>query len=99
MSQCPYILSVGGTQDLPEIAWVGSSGGFSDYFPRPSYQETAVSNYINNEVLPETLLYYSNFANFSNRGFPDVAALSVGPGYFGFYNVRYSELYLRRFLC
>lgn len=24
---CPYLTAVGGTQQIPEIAWVGSSGG------------------------------------------------------------------------
>jgi len=85
-STCPYITAVGGTQNLPEIAWVGSSGGFSDYFPRPAYQETAVNTYINKHVKPETAIYLSQYANFSGRGFPDVAAMSVSPYYYGFYN-------------
>lgn len=25
---CPYITAVGGTQGIPEIAWLGSGGGF-----------------------------------------------------------------------
>lgn len=42
-SACPWITSVGGTQAVnPEIAWEDSSGGFSDYFPRPAYQADAV---------------------------------------------------------
>lgn len=76
---CPYILAVGGTQNIPEIAWVGSSGGFSDYFPRPAYQETAINTYLDDYVSTSTALYYSQFANFSGRGFPDVSAMSVSP--------------------
>jgi tripeptidyl-peptidase-1 len=42
-STCPWITSIGGTQAVnPEIAWADSSGGFSDYFPRPAYQADAV---------------------------------------------------------
>lgn len=43
-STCPWITSIGGTQAVnPEIAWADSSGGFSDYFPRPAYQAAAVA--------------------------------------------------------
>lgn len=43
-SSCPWITSVGGTEAVsPEIAWSDSSGGFSDYFPRPEYQSGAVA--------------------------------------------------------
>jgi len=49
-STCPWITSVGGTQAVnPEIAWSDSSGGFSDYFPRPAYQADAVKT-----VSPDT---------------------------------------------
>lgn len=42
-STCPWITSIGGTQAVnPEIAWADSSGGFSDYFPRPAYQTDAI---------------------------------------------------------
>lgn len=40
---CPWITAVGGTQGVsPEVAWADSSGGFSNYFPRPDYQREAV---------------------------------------------------------
>jgi tripeptidyl-peptidase-1 len=43
-SSCPWITSIGGTESVsPEIAWSDSSGGFSDYFPQPSYQADAVA--------------------------------------------------------
>ncbi|KAI0690231.1 peptidase S8/S53 domain-containing protein [Cerioporus squamosus] len=39
-STCPYVTSVGATQGLePEMAWTSSSGGFSNIFQRPSYQD------------------------------------------------------------
>ncbi|KAK3939629.1 peptidase S8/S53 domain-containing protein [Diplogelasinospora grovesii] len=78
---CPYVTSVGGTVDVtPEIAWVGSSGGFSKYFPRPLYQAAAVAEYMKT-VSPETYEYYGQYTNWQGRGFPDVAAHSVDPDY------------------
>jgi tripeptidyl-peptidase-1 len=77
---CPYVTSVGGTVDLaPEIAWSGSSGGFSNYFKAPWYQKAAVQHYLDTQVSAETKAYYGQYANFTGRGFPDVAALSVHP--------------------
>ena len=77
---CPYITAVGGTQSIdPEIAWVASSGGFSNYFPQPAYQKQAISTYLSKHIKPETVKYYAPFTNFSGRGFPDVAAHSLTP--------------------
>lgn len=79
---CPYLTAVGGTVQLqPEIAWSGSSGGFSNYFKIPWYQQAAASNYLNNYVSQATKEYYAPYVNFTGRGFPDVAALSVDPEY------------------
>lgn len=72
--------SVGGTVKWnPEVAWDGSSGGFSYYFKRPWYQEIAVGTYLDKHVSQETKEYYGKYADFSGRGFPDVAAHSVSP--------------------
>ena len=47
--QGPYVTTVGGTVKVnPEVAANFSGGGFSNYFPRPSYQERAVSSYLQN---------------------------------------------------
>lgn len=79
---CPYITAVGGTQSIePEIAWVAGSGGFSNYFPRPAYQAGAVSTYLDDHISLATKDYFSAFANFANRGFPDVSAHSLTPDY------------------
>ncbi|KAE8355424.1 peptidase S8/S53 domain-containing protein [Aspergillus coremiiformis] len=79
---CPYLTSVGGTQSYaPEVAWDGSSGGFSNYFSRPSYQESAITKYLDHHVIPETKAYYAQYTNFTGRGFPDVAAHSLSPYY------------------
>ncbi|KAJ3344191.1 hypothetical protein HDU83_005298 [Entophlyctis luteolus] len=78
---CPYVTAVGGTvynstSDV-EGAWAGSSGGFSNYFSRPFYQELAVKKYLSSEISHSTKKYYSKYTDFSGRGFPDVAAQSV----------------------
>ncbi|KAF9069627.1 family S53 protease [Rhodocollybia butyracea] len=67
---CPYITSVGGTFSFnPELSTNFSSGGFSGYFARPSYQEQAVAPFLEN--LGDT---YAGLFNSSGRGFPDIAA-------------------------
>jgi len=73
---CPYVTAVGGTRitstsPLNESAVSFSSGGFSNYFDRPSWQTTAVSNYFNmyGKNFPNNKLY-----NQTGRGIPDVAA-------------------------
>ena len=77
---CPFITAVGGTQAInPEVAWNDGSGGFSNYFAQPSYQASAVSNYLNNGISKSTLAYYKPFFNSSGRGFPDVSAHSLTP--------------------
>ena len=67
---CPYVTSVGGTFHVePEQAVGFSSGGFSDRFPRPSYQDDAVSEFLG--ILGDT---WEGLYNPAGRGFPDVAA-------------------------
>ncbi|GKZ23232.1 vesicle formation at the endoplasmic reticulum [Aspergillus brasiliensis] len=90
---CPYVTAVGGTMSYaPEIAWEASSGGFSNYFERAWFQKEAVQNYLAHHITNETKQYYSHFANFSGRGFPDVAAHSFEPSYeVIFYGTRYGS--------
>lgn len=62
----------------PEVAWNASSGGFSNYFHRTWYQQSAVQTYL--DSLPASAKeYYSQFADFEGRGFPDVSAHSLYP--------------------
>ncbi|OJT13754.1 Tripeptidyl-peptidase SED2 [Trametes pubescens] len=69
-SDCPFVTSVGGTQSFsPEEAWIGSSGGFSNYYSRPAYQDAAVSAYLAAHGQENAARW-----NASGRGFPDVAA-------------------------
>ena len=77
---CPYVTAVGGTQQfVPEVAWLGGGGGFSNYFPRPKYQDAAVEAYLAKGISQEVQEYYRPFVNFSGRGFPDLAAHSEDP--------------------
>lgn len=69
-ASCPYVTSVGGTRYVnPEVAVFFSSGGFSDIWPRPLYQELAVSSYLH-KIGNKNEGYF----NRHGRGFPDVAA-------------------------
>eukprot|EP01133_Synstelium_polycarpum_P015198 gene15198-17984_t len=52
-------------------ALITTGGGFSDYSPIPTWQQSAVSAYLKSGVA----LPAATFFNQSNRGFPDVTAL------------------------
>ncbi|KAI0546262.1 peptidase S8/S53 domain-containing protein [Xylaria curta] len=81
-ASCPFITVVGGTESwAPEIAWIGSSGGFSNYFARPWYQQGAVDTYLEKRIPPRTRAYYEPYTNFLGRGFPDISAHSLSPNY------------------
>jgi len=73
----PWVTGVGGTEDgdvgIPESAWSGSSGGFSDRWPVADFQKDAVATYLKTATLPAA----SHF-NASSRGFPDVSAQATG---------------------
>ncbi|KAJ7679864.1 peptidase S8/S53 domain-containing protein [Mycena rosella] len=68
-STCPYVTSVGGTFFQPPTAFSSSAGGFSNYFPVPSYQAADTAAYL--ESIGDE---YSGMYNPNGRGFPDVAA-------------------------
>lgn len=70
---CPYVTAVGGTFGYsPEQAAEGSTGGFSDTWSRPSYQDAAVEGYLQRIGNQWAGLY-----NPSGRATPDVAAQSI----------------------
>ncbi|CDO69677.1 hypothetical protein BN946_scf184851.g65 [Trametes cinnabarina] len=72
-STCPFLTSVGGTQGFtPEVAAAFSSGGFSNLFGRPEYQDSAVEGYL--AVLGDT---FNGLFNRSGRAYPDISAQSV----------------------
>ncbi|KAL4921804.1 peptidase S8/S53 domain-containing protein [Aspergillus aurantiobrunneus] len=69
-ASCPFVTSVGGTYGTsPEKAVDFSGGGFSDRFPRPSYQDPSVKSYLKKIGKKWDGLY-----NSQGRGIPDVAA-------------------------
>ncbi|KAF2091895.1 tripeptidyl-peptidase-like protein [Saccharata proteae CBS 121410] len=69
-ASCPYVTSVGGTYHIePEQAVSFSSGGFSDIWERPSWQDAAVAEYLG--ILGDR---WDGLYNPAGRGFPDVAA-------------------------
>ncbi|RWA07894.1 hypothetical protein EKO27_g7203 [Xylaria grammica] len=84
-ASCPFITAVGGTESWgPEVAWIASSGGFSNYFAQPWYQQDAVSTYLEKHISPKTKAYYDPYTNFSGRAFPDISAHSLTPNYIFF---------------
>jgi tripeptidyl-peptidase-1 len=69
-ASCPYVTSVGGTYRVePEYAVDFSSGGFSDRWERPWWQEEAVDGYL--KQLGDR---WQGLYNPRGRGFPDIAA-------------------------
>jgi tripeptidyl-peptidase I len=74
-SGSPYVTAVGATTDVPETGAGLSSGGFSNRWVRPSWQDDAVSAYFSTAAssLPDPSLY-----NATGRGFPDVSAQGTG---------------------
>lgn len=75
---CPYVTAVGGTSGIaPEVAQSFSSGGFSNLFARPAYQDAVVTTYLQTTYGPATNNNFSGLFNASGRGFPDVATQAV----------------------
>lgn len=88
-ASCPWVTSVGGTTDLSNekaatkqtiplasrAGYVASGGGFSNLFPRPTYQRPAVEQYVYNKI-PAAYSTVPGF-NPSGRGIPDVSAFST----------------------
>lgn len=75
-SSCPYVTSLGGTYVNSwgqEVSVDFSSGGFSNYFARPTFQNAIVSEYLKNPAIANLL----PFLNSTGRAFPDVATVST----------------------
>lgn len=73
----PYVTAVGGTTATEcwpspkcESAIGLGSGGFSDYWPMPDYQKSAVAAYLKKSGLPPASRGY----NTSGRAYPDISA-------------------------
>jgi tripeptidyl-peptidase-1 len=74
-SNCPYFTAVCATEYVPEEGSDISGGGFSNYFPTPSYQQKAIQNYLDVQITEEERELYGEYANFSGRAFPDIALM------------------------
>ncbi|KAH9008884.1 subtilisin-like protein, partial [Lactarius hengduanensis] len=72
-ASCPYLTAVGGTTGYdPEVAAPLFGGGFSDRFPRPVYQDVAVSAFLERQGTQ-----YADLYNPEGRGIPDIAAQAL----------------------
>ncbi|KAF7363118.1 Family S53 protease-like protein [Mycena venus] len=70
---CPWVTTVGSTTGIaPETAVNFTGGGFSNYFPIPSYQSDAVAGFL--EQLPTD---FQGIFNSYGRGYPDVSLQGV----------------------
>mmetsp|Transcript_16734 Transcript_16734/g.20114 ORF Transcript_16734/g.20114 Transcript_16734/m.20114 type:complete len:288 (-) Transcript_16734:273-1136(-) len=69
-SGSPWVTAVGGTQgSSPETVASLSSGGFSNRWAQPAWQQAAVSKYLSAKGVPSSSKY-----NATGRGFPDISA-------------------------
>ncbi|KAI0294231.1 tripeptidyl peptidase A [Multifurca ochricompacta] len=69
-ASCPFVTAVGGTVHIPEVAVDFSGGGFSNFFPRPIWQDLAVTKFL--KSLPKGT--YAGLFNPNGRAIPDVSA-------------------------
>jgi len=67
-----YVTSVGGTLFDNKEAWTCGGGGFSNSFPMPPYQKTAVEAYLKSGKAPNTTYF-----NPTGRAYPDVSAFAL----------------------
>ncbi|TVY40001.1 Aorsin [Lachnellula subtilissima] len=87
-ASCPWLTTVGATQFntddktenavyVPEEEYY-SGGGFSNYWPAPSYQESTLAHYFATTPPPyNNTVYGTPYYNKSGRGYPDVAAIGL----------------------
>ena len=74
----PTVTAVGATQldngeEKQGVSWSGGGFSYSNYFTRPTYQDSAVNGYLNSGVaLPPSDMWDSK-----GRAFPDVSAQGV----------------------
>lgn len=91
-ASCPYVTTVGGTMNFePEVAvyraarntstgfhdFYAGGSGFSNYFPRPSYQDKVVPAYV--QGIGDL---YKGLYNTTGRAYPDLSAQALYYAYF-----------------
>ncbi|KAK7045080.1 family S53 protease-like protein [Favolaschia claudopus] len=70
-ASCPWVTTVGSTIGFsPEVAVNFTGGGFSNVFPMPSYQTTAVANFL--KTIPADFPGNGKF-NSTSRAYPDLS--------------------------
>jgi len=70
LAGCPYILTVGGTQNFnPEGVVPYSGAGFSNFFQTPSFQSSVVGAYER-----ELNITNNGYFNKTGRAYPDISA-------------------------
>ncbi|KAF8261122.1 peptidase S8/S53 domain-containing protein [Lactarius quietus] len=69
---CPFVTSVGGTKENPEVAAPLSGGGFSRYFVREPYQNDAVDGFFH-----KLGSQYEGMYNPFGRAIPDISAQAL----------------------
>jgi tripeptidyl-peptidase-1 len=77
-ASCPYVTAVGATDNVaPPVAGAGfSSGGFSDFFKRPEWQDEAVGEYVLGLVKGNDTRV--GLFNHAGRAMPDISAIGSG---------------------
>ncbi|KAE9396264.1 family S53 protease-like protein [Gymnopus androsaceus JB14] len=72
---CPFVTAVGSTQGFgPEKAINFTGGGFSNFFPAPSYQTAAVASFL--KTIPSD---FAGTFNQSGRAYPDASVQGFSP--------------------
>lgn len=72
-ASCPWVTAVGATQGINETAASFSSGGFSNLWARPAYQNDAIKAYLATGLADR----WTGLFNESGRAIPDVSAQGV----------------------
>ncbi|KAK3290528.1 tripeptidyl-peptidase-like protein [Chaetomium fimeti] len=74
-ASCPYVTAVGATGNVaPPVAGAGfSSGGFSDFFGRPAWQDEVVKPYVKGLVKANDTR--AALINHDGRAVPDISAI------------------------
>ena len=84
---CPYVTAVGATDNVaPPVAGADfSSGGFSDFFERPAWQEEEVKAYVERVVNANASsnaggvgVPFATLFNHTGRAVPDISAIGSG---------------------
>jgi len=81
-ASCPFVTAVGATDNMnPPLSGAAySTGGFSDYFSRPDWQDAAVKPFLENltRSLPRDPRVTGDMFNQSGRATPDLSAVGSG---------------------